>query len=160
MFCTGSYKSGQITYCFSEYYNRRHQPRAATFTNAYIVEFGNHRDSYRDSQNRIGMRKLCEEKRANAEGVSCVYFQYFPDGTHRVFLNTRIAVPPKFWDRHKQKIKDSLPSAYGDHQKLNDEIVRQYRLAEDLIQLAKSSGVENPGLFVKENSVRNSALTS
>jgi len=96
------------------------------------------------------MRKLCEEKRATAEGTSSVYFQYFPDVTHRVFLNTRIAIPPKFWDRHKQRIKDSLPNTYGDHQKLNDEIVRQYRLAEDLIKLAKSSGIENPGLFVKE----------
>jgi hypothetical protein len=96
------------------------------------------------------MRKLCEEKRSNAKGTSCVYFQYFPDATHRVFLNTRIAIPPKFWDRHKQKIKDNLPVAYGDHQTLNDEIIRQYRLAEDLIKLTKSSGIENPGAFVKE----------
>src|SRR5580704_6354041 len=97
------------------------------------------------------MRILCEEKRATAEGTSSVYFQYFPDATHRVFLNTHIAIPPKFWDRYKQKIKDSLPLIYGDYQKLNDEIVRQYRLAEDLIKLAKSSRIENPGAFVKEN---------
>jgi hypothetical protein len=58
-----------------------------------------------------------------------------------VFLNTHIAIPPQFWDSHKQRIKDNLPAAYGDYQKLNDEIVRQYRLAEDLIKLAKSSGI-------------------
>jgi integrase len=96
------------------------------------------------------MRKLCEEKRATAEGTSSVYFQYFPDATHRVFLNTGIAIPPKFWDCYKQRIKDNLPTNYGDHQKLNDEIIRQYRLAEDLIKLAKSSGIENLGEFVKE----------
>jgi hypothetical protein len=96
------------------------------------------------------MRKLCEEKRSIADGTSSVYFQYFPDATHRVFLNTCITIPPKFWDRHKQRIKDNLPPIYGDHQKLNDEIVRQFRLAEDLIKLVKSSGIENPGQFVKE----------
>jgi integrase len=96
------------------------------------------------------MRKLCEEKRATADGTSSIYFQYFPDSTHRVFLNTGITIPPKFWDCHKQRIKDSLPTTYGDHQKLNDEIIRQYRLAEDLVKLVKSSGIENPGEFVKE----------
>jgi integrase len=96
------------------------------------------------------MRKLCEEKRAAFDGTSFIYFQYFPDAEHRVFLNTRIAIPPKFWDRHKQRIKDSLPTTYGDHQKLNDEIVRLYRLAEDLIKLTKSNGIEHPVEFVKE----------
>jgi integrase len=96
------------------------------------------------------MRKLCEEKRAAFDGTSFIYFQYFPDAEHRVFLNTRIAIPPKFWDRNKQRIKDNLPNSYGDHQKLNDEIVRLYRLAEDLIKLAKSSGIDQLGEFVKE----------
>lgn len=97
------------------------------------------------------MRKLCEEKRTTAAGTSPVYFQYFPDANHRVFLNTGITIPARFWDCHKQRIKDNLPATFGDHQKLNDEIVRQYRLAEDLIKLAKSCGIENPGAFVKEN---------
>jgi hypothetical protein len=96
------------------------------------------------------MRILCEEKRIKLDGTSPIYLQYFSGAGHRIFLNTDIAIPPKFWDRHKQRIKDSLPNTYGDHQKLNDEIVRQYRLAEDLIKLAKSIGIEHPGEFVKE----------
>ncbi len=96
------------------------------------------------------MRILCEEKRIKSDGKSPIYLQYFSGAGHRVFLNTDIAIPPKFWDRHKQRIKDNLPTTYGDHQKLNDEIVRIYRLAEDLIKLAKSSGIEQPGEFVKE----------
>jgi hypothetical protein len=96
------------------------------------------------------MRILCEEKRIKSDGTSPIYLQYFSGAGHRVFLNTDIAIPPKFWDRHKQRIKDSLPTTYGDYQKLNDEIVRLYRLAEDLIKLTKSSGIEHPGEFVKE----------
>jgi hypothetical protein len=96
------------------------------------------------------MRILCEEKRIKSDGTSPIYLQYFSGAGRRVFLNTDIAIPPKFWDRHKQKIKDSLPTTFGDHQKLNDETVRLYRLAEDLIKLAKSSGIEQPGEFVKE----------
>ena len=96
------------------------------------------------------MRILCEEKRIKSNGTSPIYLQYFSGAGHRVFLNTDIAIPSKFWDRHKQRIKDSLPTSFGDHQKLNNEIVRLYRLAEDLIKLAKSSGIEHPGEFVKE----------
>ena len=96
------------------------------------------------------MRKLCEEKEyLLTENLSFIS-NIFRKPSIACSLNTRIAIPPKFWDRHEQRIRDSFPDTYGDHQKLNDEIVRLYRLAEDLIKLAKSSGIEQPGEFVKE----------
>jgi len=96
------------------------------------------------------MRKICEEKRIRDDGTSLIYFQYFPDATHRVFLNTVIAIPPKYWDARKQRIKDNLPATPSDHEQLNKEFTRQFRMTEDLIGLAKSNGIENAGTFIKE----------
>jgi integrase len=85
-----------------------------------------------------------------SDGTSFIYFQFFPKTGQRIFLNTNIAVPPKYWDKRYQCIKDNLPANFGDYQKLNEEIFRLYRLAEDLIRLVEVQDISNPGLYIKD----------
>jgi integrase len=99
---------------------------------------------------RIPIKALCEGKRLKSDGTAWIYLQYFHDGVHRVFLNTELAIPPMHWDKQCQYIKESLPSEFGNHETLNDEINRQLRLASDLILLAKKQGIGNLGAFVKD----------
>lgn len=99
---------------------------------------------------RIPIKPLCEEKRVRSCGTSLIYFQFFHDGEHRTFLNTELAIPPQYWDKRKLCVKENLPEEYGNHDKLNDEIDRQLRLACDLIKLAKREGIAELGAYVKE----------
>jgi DNA polymerase III alpha subunit len=65
-------------------------------------------------------------------------------------LNTEIAIPPAYWDKQKECIKESLPEEYGHQEKLNDEIDSPIKLACDLIKLAKRQGIAEIGAYVKE----------
>lgn len=99
---------------------------------------------------RIPIKALCEAKRLKSDGTAWIYFQYFCDGVHRVFLNTEIAIPPTHWDKQRQCIKASLPHEYGSHESLNQQLNRQLRLASDLILLARNQGIAELGAYVKE----------
>jgi integrase len=99
---------------------------------------------------RIPIKPLCEEKRVRNDGTSLIYFQFFHDGEHRIFLSTGLGIPPEFWDKRKEAVKDTLPTEFGSPAKLNEEIDRQQKLAVDLIQLAKGQGIAEIGPYVKE----------
>lgn len=100
---------------------------------------------------KIPIKPLCEEKRVRDDGTAVLYFQWFHDGVHRIFLNTGLAIPPKFWNRKTESVMDTLPFSYGTPAKLNEEIDRQLTLAKELIKLAKSQKVQKVGAYVKRN---------
>jgi len=99
---------------------------------------------------RLPVKPLCEQKRVRSDGTSAIYFQFCYDAEHKTFLNSEISIPPLYWDKKKLCIKETLPEEYGNHDKLNDEIDRQYKLACDLIKLAKRQDIEETGAYVKE----------
>lgn len=99
---------------------------------------------------RIPIKALCEEKRKRSDGKALIYLQYFHDGEHRIFLNTELAVPPEFWDKRRQCVKDTLPKSFGNPASINKEVHRQLTLAADLIVYAKDQGLSEIGAFVKE----------
>ena len=98
---------------------------------------------------KIPIKPLCEEKRVREDGTAVLYFQWFHDDVHRIFLNTGLAIPPKFWNKKTESVMDTLPSSYGIPVQLNEEIDRQLTLAKDLIKLAKSQKVQKLGAYVK-----------
>ncbi|QEC69201.1 hypothetical protein FRZ67_18480 [Panacibacter ginsenosidivorans] len=67
--------------------------------------------------------------------------------TQHYFYCLWFKIPPEFWDKRKLCIKESLPKEFGEQEKLNDEIARQFRLASDLIKFAKRQEVAELGLF-------------
>ena len=100
---------------------------------------------------KIPIKPLCEEKRIREDGTAVLYFQWFHDGVHRIFLNTGITIPPKFWNKKTEAVMDTLPSSYGTPEKLNAEVDRQLHIAKDLIRLAKNQKVHKLGAYVKRN---------
>jgi hypothetical protein len=100
---------------------------------------------------RIPIKALCEQKRVKSDGTSWIFFQYFHDGVRRVFLNTQLSIPPAHWDRQRECIKSSLPSEYGDHIQLNQDVNHQLRHASDPILLAKDQKIADLGTYIKES---------
>src|SRR6185312_16754712 len=99
---------------------------------------------------RIPIKALCEEKRKRSDGKALIYLQYFHDGEHRIFLNTELAIPPEFWDKRRQCVKETLPKSFGNPSSINKEVHRQLSLASDLVVYTKEQGLAEPGAFVKE----------
>jgi hypothetical protein len=100
---------------------------------------------------KIPIKPLCEQKRLRADGTSNIYFQWFHDGEHRIFLNTEISIPPQYWNKRHECVIETLPSEYGEPGSLNEEIDRQLLLVKGLIKLAKDQKVLKPGPYVKRN---------
>ena|SRR6185437_5190761 len=99
---------------------------------------------------RIPIKALCEGKRKRNDGKALIYLQYFYDGEHRVFLNTQLAIPPEFWDRKRQCVKENMPAIFGHPSSINKEVSRQLRLATDLAVYAKDQAIVDIGPFIKE----------
>lgn len=79
-----------------------------------------------------------------------VNMQYCYSSQHRTSLNTDIAIPPNFWIKKSQRIASNLPPNYGDPVRLNEEITRLFRMAEDIIGFATKSKLDNVPAFVKK----------
>lgn len=67
----------------------------------------------------------------------------------------QISTPPllfhqNFWIKKSQRIAANLPSNYGDPARLNEEITRLFRMAEDIITFATKSKLDNVPAFVKK----------
>jgi len=96
------------------------------------------------------LNPICEAKRCREDGTTFVYFPFYHDGDHKVFLNTQIAIPPEYWNKRTRSVKENLPSNHGDPQKLNDEIERLEKLACEFIKLARQQGIQPLGQYIKE----------
>lgn len=90
--------------------------------------------------------------KVRSDGKSIIYFQYCYswDPDLKTLLNMGIEIPAGSWDKQKECITVDLPREYGTCDKLNEELDRQLRLAEDLIKLAKKQGIAEIGPYVKE----------
>lgn len=96
------------------------------------------------------LKLICESKNMRKDGTSIVFIQYCFCAEKRITINTKIAVPPAFWNRKRVCISANLPLAYGLAKDLNNELKRLKRLAEDILDFAGRAGVDNKGSFLKQ----------
>lgn len=96
------------------------------------------------------IKPICEEKDKRTNGTSIIYLQYCYTSGKRTNLNTGIAIQPKFWNKKQSLVKENLPPEFGTAEKVNEEITRQKRLAEDLIKWAAQNNKSPIGEFVKQ----------
>ncbi len=99
----------------------------------------------------LPLKVICDPKKIRRDGTSLLYIQYCYSSVNRTLLNTNIAIPPQYWNKKRQSIHHDLPAAYGDVSALSEELKRVFRLAEDLVLLAKRKKVDDPGAFVKRS---------
>ncbi len=85
---------------------------------------------------RFPIKPICEKRFIRKYGCSIIYIQYCYTSEKRTLLNTRIIIPPDFWNAKKLWISQDLPNQYGMADELNDLLWGMMRHVEDLISHA------------------------
>ena len=98
----------------------------------------------------LPIKPICEKKFLRRDGTSLIYIQYCYSSEKRTLLNTEIAIPPNSWNKKKLCIADNLPSSIGNVNRLNSELDRMVRLAQDIVSYATRNKIEDRGSFVKQ----------
>jgi site-specific recombinase XerD len=100
---------------------------------------------------RVPVTPQCGKVSAKT-GECTIYLQYCYnwDPDLKTLLKSEITIDPKYWDKKRKCVRETVPEKYGTADDLNKEIDRQIKLAGDLIRLAKGQGVVQFGPFVKE----------
>ena len=83
------------------------------------------------------------------DGKSVIYYQYCFSSTHRVLLNTDIAIPKVCWNAKRQCVSKGLPAEMGDFEGLNAELGRIRKAIETIIEHGLGIGERNIGVYVK-----------
>ncbi|RZL99253.1 MAG: site-specific integrase, partial [Pedobacter sp.] len=97
------------------------------------------------------IKPICPAGKQKKDGTCPIFFQYCFSAEHRTLLNTGLAIPNQFWNPSKGCIKDNLPIQFGLAATLNSELIRQFRLVQDLAMYAATNRLEGKGSFVKSN---------
>lgn len=99
---------------------------------------------------RFPIKPICEKRFVRKDGCSIIYIQYCYTSKKRTLLNTRIAIPPNFWNTKKLCISEDLPIRYGMAGELNDALLAMMHHTEDIISFAIQKKLSDPGKFVKQ----------
>ncbi len=97
----------------------------------------------------LPIKPICRSNKLRKDGTSLIFFQYCYSATKRTLLNTEIAIPVEYWAKKLRCISHKLPAQFGDHQHLNEELKRQFRIVEDQVTHANKNELTNKGIFVK-----------
>jgi len=81
----------------------------------------------------LPIKPICEKKFLRRDGTSLIYIQYCFSSEKRTLLNTEIAIPPHSWNKKRLCISDNLPASIGNVNRLNNELDRMVRLAQDIV---------------------------
>jgi integrase len=98
----------------------------------------------------LPIKLICPPGKQRADGTSTVFIQYCYSATKRTLLNTEIAIPVAYWNKKQRCISEKLPAACGHYERLNEELKRQFRIAEDLVTHSNKNDFPNKGAFVKK----------
>ncbi len=99
----------------------------------------------------LPIKCICPRRKERSDGTGIVFIQYCCNATQRTLLNTEIAIPTEYWDKKLRCISPKLPARFGDHQQLNEELRRQFRIVEDLVTHANKNKLPDRGAFVKNS---------
>lgn len=99
---------------------------------------------------QMPIRFLVDERFIRKDGTCIVYIQYCYNRSYRTLLNTQIELPPAFWNKASGNISEKLPDKYGNANDLNLELIRMFRIVEDLVIFAIKKKLPNSGEFVKK----------
>lgn len=98
---------------------------------------------------KLPLKPICDQKNVRKDGTSLIFIQYCHSADHRTTLNSKIAIPPKYWDKNRGKIRPNLPVQFGTSEELNNQLKQALRQAEDLADLGISRKVADIAQFVK-----------
>jgi hypothetical protein len=99
----------------------------------------------------LPVKIICQQKDKRRDGTSIIFIQYCYSTQKRVALNTKMAIPSKYWNDKKQTISSWLPDEYGDKSLMNNELKRMMKNVRDIITLGLKMKVVDQVEFVKKN---------
>ncbi|MEP7232563.1 MAG: site-specific integrase [Ginsengibacter sp.] len=95
--------------------------------------------------------KLLCSKTSRKDGTSPIYIQYCFRSDKRILLNSKIYIPPKYWNKRFLRISNELPLGFGCAGKLNEKLDRLIRFAEDIIYYARDKNIADELLLLKRS---------
>ena len=95
-------------------------------------------------------KPICSANKGRKDGTSLFFLQYCKSEKDKTLRNTEIAIPSRYWNKKLRRVADTLPPEYLDHDKLNLELNRMQRVAEDIIIHAIIKKYPDLVSFVKE----------
>lgn len=95
------------------------------------------------------LKLLCDKRFIRKDGATFIYIQYCFSPHMRTLLNTKIAIPPQFWNQKKECVSDKLPEKFGIAENLQSELKRMVKVVEDIIVCGNEKQVLDIGSFVK-----------
>lgn len=96
----------------------------------------------------LPVKAVCKTNKVRKDGTSAISIQYCYTSDKRGLLDSGLSIPPKYWNRRKNCVADSLPEINGNAFDLNQKLSKELRKAEDIISLAIERK-ENPLDFFK-----------
>jgi integrase len=100
---------------------------------------------------RLPIKLICRTNKVHVDGTSTVFIQYCYNAEQKTLLHTGIKIPPAYWNKKQCSVSDKLPIGFGNHEELNKELRRQFRISEDLVTYAIESNMPQKGEFVKNS---------
>ncbi len=88
-----------------------------------------------------------QEKMEQAQFIFSIVF--VPD--KRILLNSKIYIPPKYWNKRFLRISNELPTVFGCAGELNEKLDRLIRFAEDIIYGARKKDIVNELPLLKKS---------
>ena len=99
----------------------------------------------------LPIKPICPANKIRRDGTCPIFLQYCFNTKQRTLLNTGIAIPPSFWCSKHLFITDQLPTEYGNHVLLNEEILRLRRIVEDLVYHTTKHQIADRVGWIKAN---------
>jgi hypothetical protein len=99
----------------------------------------------------LPIKAIYRANKIRKDGTSLIFLQYCYSATQRTLLNTEIAIPINYWNKKHRCVSEKLPVAFGNHEQLNAELKRQFRIVEELVAHPTKSDLLGKGLFVKNS---------
>jgi site-specific recombinase XerD len=95
------------------------------------------------------LKLICDKRFIRKDGTTFIYIQYCFSASKRTLLNTKIAIPPQFWNQKKECVSDKLPEKFGIAESLQSELKRMITVVEDIIVYGSEKQVPDIGNYVK-----------
>ena len=79
---------------------------------------------------KFPIKPICDKRGSRRDGTSIIFIQYCICTARRTLLNTRIAIPPEYWNPKQCIVTSALPEAFGNASDLNVQIRKMIRLKQ------------------------------
>ena len=96
------------------------------------------------------LKTVCKKDWKRKDGTRIVYLRYCRGTNKRVLIDTKISIPPQYWNRKLLKFHNDLPVEFGYAGELNEQLQKMIRIAKDNITFCLKNTRENPLLFLKK----------